>query len=147
MQICRIMRTSLHLFAALAVALCLSLAGCHPENQKASINPAVESALDTLQTLVEECGIPVFQYAYFSPQGGLHGLVCAQDTVFDLPMPIGEGSIFQAASLSKPLFAYIVMRMVDRGEIDLDRPIADYTDIDRFEDKEMARRLTPRIVL
>ncbi|MCR5710086.1 MAG: beta-lactamase family protein [Bacteroidales bacterium] len=112
-----------------------------------SINPAVEAALDGLQPLVDSCGIPVFQYVFFSPQGDIHGLVCAQDTVFDMRLPVGEESIFQAASLSKPLFAYIVMRMVDRGEIDLDRPIADYTDIDRFEDKEMARRLTPRIVL
>ena len=45
------------------------------------------------------------------------------------------------------MFAYIVMRMVDRGEIDLDTPIAEYTDIERFDDPEMARRLTPRIVL
>ena len=64
-----------------------------------------------------------------------------------MPLPIGEQSIFQAASLSKPLFAYIVMKMVDRGQIDLDTPIATYTDIDRFEDKEMAQKLTPRIVL
>ena len=135
------------LFLAIGLALGLLFAGCQAQHQKISINPAVEAALDALQPLVDSCGIPVFQYAYFSPNGDLHGLVCAQDTVFDLPLPIGEESIFQAASLSKPLFAYIVMKMVDRGQIDLDRPIADYTDIDRFEDKEMARRLTPRIVL
>ena len=134
-------------FIAIGVALGLLFAGCQPQQQKQSINPAVEAAVDALQPLVDSCGIPIFQYAYFSPQGDLHGLVCAQDTVFDLSLPIGEESIFQAASLSKPLFAYIVMRMVDRGEIDLDRPIADYTDIDRFEDKEMALKLTPRIVL
>ena len=135
----------LSLFAPVGVAFCLLVAACQP--QKPFINPAVEAAVDALQPLVDSCGIPVFQYAYFSPEGEMHGLVCAQDTVFDMPLPVGEQSIFQAASLSKPLFAYIVMRMVDRGEIDLDRPIADYTDIDRFEDKEMARRLTPRIVL
>ena len=135
----------LSLFAPVGVAFCLLVAACQP--QKPFINPAVEAAVDALQPLVDSCGIPVFQFAYFSPEGEMHGLVCAQDTVFDMPLPIGEQSIFQAASLSKPLFAYIVMRMVDRGEIDLDRPIADYTDIDRFEDKEMARRLTPRIVL
>ena len=123
----------------------LLFVGCN--SSKAPVNPAVTAALDSLPALVSENGIPVLQYYYFSPQGDLHGLVSAQDTVFDIPQPVDEQSIFQAASLSKPLFAYIVMRMVDRGEIDLDRPIADYTDIDRFEDKEMARRLTPRIVL
>ena len=131
------------LLVLLSVALLLP--GCN--TPKPSINPRVEAALDSLQLLVDEYGIPVFQYCYFSPDGELHGLVCAQDTVFDIPQPIGEESIFQAASLSKPVFAYIVMKMVDAGEIDLDRPVADYTDIDRFEDKEMARRLTPRIVL
>ena len=139
------MKTSF--LASIGLALCLLLTGCHAQKQQISINPAVEAALDALQPLVDSCGIPLFQYCYFSPHGSIHGLVCAQDTVFDMPLPIGEQSIFQAASLSKPLFAYIVMRMVDRGEIDLDTPIAEYTDIDRFEDKEMARKLTPRIVL
>ena len=127
------------------LALCLLLAGCHTPEKP--INPAVVAAVDALPALVDSCGIPVLQYYYFSPQGDLHGLSCAQDTVFDIPQPIDEQSIFQAASLSKPLFAYIVMRMVDRGEIDLDTPIAEYTDIERFDDKEMARQLTPRIVL
>lgn len=56
-------------------------------------------------------------------------------------------AIFQAASLSKVVFAYIVMKMYDRGEIDLDTPIANYTDIERFEDKESAKLLTARKVL
>lgn len=135
------MRRSFCVLAALA----LCLAGCH--TPKEPVNPRVVAALDRLPALVDSCGIPVLQYAYFSPQGELHGVVCAQDTAFEIPQTIDEQSLFQAASLSKPVFAYIVMRMVDRGEIDLDRPIADYTDIDRFDDKEMARRLTPRIVL
>lgn len=56
-------------------------------------------------------------------------------------------AVFQAASLSKVVFAYIVMKMYSRGEIDLDTPICTYTDIDRFEDKESAALLTPRMVL
>lgn len=121
------------------------LSACNKAEE--NVNPAVVSAVDSLQALVDANGIPVFQYYYFSPQGDLHGLVCAQDTVFDIPQPVSEQSIFQAASLSKPVFAYIVMKMADAGQIDLDRPIADYTDIDRFVDKDMARILTPRIVL
>ena len=123
----------------------LLLAGC--QAPKEAVSPRVENALADLPRLVDSCGIPVLQYYYFSPQGDLHGVACDRDTSFDIPQAIDEQSIFQAASLSKPLFAYIVLRMVDRGEIDLDRPVADYTDINRFEDKEMARRLTPRIVL
>ena len=58
-----------------------------------------------------------------------------------------QNTIFQAASLSKPIFAYIVLKMYDRGEIELDRPIYEYTDIDRFVNKEWAEILTPRMVL
>ena len=126
-------------------AVLLLLLGC--TSPKSQVNPRVAAAIDSLSALVNQHGIPVLQYCYFSPQADLHGLVCARDTTFDIPQGIDDQSIFQAASLSKPVFAYIVMKLVDAGKIDLDKPIADYTDIDRFVDKEMARRLTPRIVL
>lgn len=128
-----------------AMVLLVSLSGCGTQRQP--VNPRVVAALDSLPAMVAENGIPALQYYYFSPQGDRHGMVWWQDEAFAIDQPVNEQSIFQAASLSKPVFAYIVMRMADRGEIDLDRPVADYTDIDRFDDKEMARRITPRIVL
>ena len=123
----------------------LLLTGC--QTPKQSVSPRVVNALAGLPELVDSCGIPVLQYYYFSPNGDLHDVVQCHDTAFVIAQHVDEQSIFQAASLSKPVFAYIVMKMVDRGEIDLDRAISDYTDIDRFEDKEMAIQLTPRIVL
>ncbi|MCQ2142164.1 MAG: beta-lactamase family protein [Bacteroidales bacterium] len=59
----------------------------------------------------------------------------------------GGEQVFQAASLGKPLFSYIVMRLVDEGKMALDAPVASYTDVDRFIDQEMARRITVRMVL
>lgn len=56
-------------------------------------------------------------------------------------------TVFQAASLSKPVFAYIVLRMADRGEIDLDTPLYKYIGIEKFDNQEYARQLTARIVL
>jgi len=37
-------------------------------------------------------------------------------------------TLFEAASLTKPLFAYLCLRFVDRGLLDLDRPLVDYLD-------------------
>ena len=39
---------------------------------------------------------------------------------------INDSTIFQAASLSKTLFAYAVLKMVEKGELDLDIPLSDY---------------------
>jgi CubicO group peptidase (beta-lactamase class C family) len=42
------------------------------------------------------------------------------------PHPLAPGAIFEAASLSKPVFAAAVLTLVQQGKLDLDRPLANY---------------------
>jgi len=42
--------------------------------------------------------------------------------------PMSPDTVFQAASLSKPVTALIALALVDEGKLDLDRPLIDYLD-------------------
>lgn len=132
------------LFIAVAIFV---LSGCGFPKIKYPVNKNAQNAIDSISYFVDQNHIPVLQYKYISPGLKLEGVRVCGDTTFVIDQVVNENSIFQAASLSKPVFSYIVMKMVDAGEIDLDTPVAEYTDIDRFKDKEMAMKLTPRIVL
>jgi CubicO group peptidase (beta-lactamase class C family) len=61
--------------------------------------------------------------------------------------PVTGETVFEAASLSKPVFAYAVMRLVERGEFDLDEPLAEILPYERLEHEERYLRITPRMVL
>src|SRR6266404_2332314 len=54
----------------------------------------------------------------------------------DTKAKVDEQSVFEAASMSKPVFAYLVMKMVDKGLLNLDTPLykyMPYPDIDKDE--------------
>ncbi|MBI1762102.1 MAG: serine hydrolase [Acidobacteria bacterium] len=40
--------------------------------------------------------------------------------------PVTDATVFEAASLSKPVFAYAIMKLVDAGKFDLDTPLNQY---------------------
>jgi CubicO group peptidase (beta-lactamase class C family) len=60
---------------------------------------------------------------------------------------VDSSTLFGAASLSKPVFAYAVMRMRDEKLIDLDRPLWNYLPNADLPDTENSKLLTARHVL
>lgn len=61
--------------------------------------------------------------------------------------PVTSDTVFQVASLTKPVFAALVMRLRERGIIDLDVPLLDYADYSDVSAVSEARAVTARLVL
>src|SRR5688500_830281 len=60
--------------------------------------------------------------------------------------PVDRSTVFDAASLTKPVVAYAVLRLADRGVLRLDEPIAGILPNDRMKHDERYARITPRMV-
>src|SRR5215831_16691210 len=62
--------------------------------------------------------------------------------------PVNDDTVFEAASLSKPVFAYAVLKLFDAGKFDLDKPLNQYLpgNYDVGEDPRLGQ-ITARRVL
>jgi len=56
-------------------------------------------------------------------------------------------TIFEGASLSKPLFAYFLMGFVEEGKLDLDKPLYEYLPYEDIDHDERYKKITARMVL
>jgi CubicO group peptidase (beta-lactamase class C family) len=62
-------------------------------------------------------------------------------------VPMREDVVFEAASLSKPVFAYVVLKLAEEKVIDLDRPLVQYHRPDDLSDHPDLDLITARHVL
>jgi len=60
---------------------------------------------------------------------------------------VDEHTVFEAASLSKPVLAYAALRLADRGVLELDRPLREYLPLPELAGDPRARGITARMVL
>lgn len=60
---------------------------------------------------------------------------------------VNDNTLFEAASITKPVFAFAVERLADRGVIDLDKPLYEYLPYKDIEYDERYKLMTARHVL
>jgi CubicO group peptidase (beta-lactamase class C family) len=110
------------------------------------ISLPVSSQGRELAMILTNADIPAIQLIYFKDN---------RSRIFNLGVlesgthkELNSNTIFQAASLSKPVFAYAVLRLYDRGTIHLDTPLLHYAPYQRFDIANRAfEKITARMVL
>jgi len=130
------------LVPTVAVLLSVGCALAHTHEAR----PATAALAREIPRLLQVSCIPGLSMAVV--QDGRVTWARAFGTVGDEVMtPLNTDTVFEAASLSKPVFAYLVLRLADRGEFDLDRPLHEMLEYPRAAGDERYKRITARIVL
>lgn len=63
-------------------------------------------------------------------------------------IPVTNETMFEACSMSKPVFAYIVLKLVDEGKFELDEPLYKYLPEEFIsEEEEYSEQITARMIL
>lgn len=65
----------------------------------------------------------------------------------DEKLPVTEKTIFEAASMSKSIFAFFVMQFVEDGKLNLDTPLYEYLEYPDIANDERYKQITARMVL
>ncbi len=135
--------------------LLLFLSCCYFDLAAQSIITAVDgrtvktSELDAyLSNSIETLAIPGLSIAILNDSKMVYHQVFGVQQVGGTE-PVNKQSIFEGASLSKPIFAYFAMKMVDQGLLDLDKPLHEYLPHPAIVEtsQEAYKRITPRMVL
>ncbi len=61
--------------------------------------------------------------------------------------PVTSATIFEAASTAKPMFAWLVMSLVEQDLIALDQPLSDIEEFESIAEDERSKLITTRMIL
>ena len=94
-------------------------------NLSATDNAAVTRLEQTIPALMTEADIPGLSIALIRDSKLIwtHEFGVANT---ETKAPVNGNTVFEAASLTKPVFAYAVLKLVDSGKLDLDTPLVKY---------------------
>ena len=134
-------------------ALLLSLVGCAGVTPRPAISHP--SALeDYARSLMKREGVEALAVAVIEQSTVIQVAAYGRRNV-ERDLPLTPDTIMYGASLTKAAFAYMVLQLVDEGQLTLDasvaellpKPLPDYPDYRALAGDQRWRALTPRIML
>lgn len=96
--------------------------------------------------LIQEYDIPGLSIGFIK-DGEVSFLSHHGVTANDTKDPVRLNTVFVAASLSKPTFAYAVLKLEKQGKIDLDKPVYQYLENKDLMKDERYKQITTRMLL
>lgn len=107
-------------------------------------NRAIDEKLKVIVAMGEVLGVSLalIQDGQIAFARG-YGLTAADET----GIPVDADTLFAYGSISKVICATLIMRLVEQGLLDLDRPLVDYLPRLSFSDQTYGQRVTLRHVL
>ena len=136
---------------AVLLAAPIASSACAPRPAPDLVDTLTDSArLDelerTIPVVMDSGGVPGLSIAVVADTGIVWARGFGVRNV-ETGEPVDENSVFEAASLSKPVFAYAVLQLVDQGLLALDTPIARYYSYPDIAHDPRHGQITPRMVL
>jgi CubicO group peptidase (beta-lactamase class C family) len=137
--------TSTH--SRFALTFCLAPFLCAAQSSPVPMNASREAQLQKqIPELMERADVPGLSVAVIrSGKTVWTGAFGVRDKASNLP--VDRETMFNVGSLSKPVFAYAVLKLVDSGRLKLDESLAPYLSKDLIIDDPRFQKITARIVL
>jgi CubicO group peptidase (beta-lactamase class C family) len=107
--------------------------------------PPINADIESISKIMSDKNIPGISYAWLQ-EGKLKENFAIGKANND-NQPIDQETVFSAASLSKPIFAYIVFQLVDEGILALDTPLYTYFDYQDIAHDPKHKLVTAKMVL
>lgn len=107
---------------------------------------------ETLENAMDSLGVPAISIAITNKEDIVYHKALGV-TQTKTSQAVSDKTTFEAASLSKPLFAYFIIKMVEAGDLDLDQPIYPFLQpifpegTITKESFEWYQTITPRMIL
>ncbi|HEY6251427.1 MAG TPA: serine hydrolase [Candidatus Angelobacter sp.] len=115
-------------------------------NTRLTVKEVTDRVQTTVPAIMREAGVPGLSMALIRDRKVVwrHGFGVKNAKTKD---PVDDATVFEAASLSKPVFAYAVLKLVESGKLDLDAPLTKYLPDPYVPDEPRLNLITARRVL